>query len=110
MPGTEPMIWISIYPRRRPEHLGTVPSFLDPKHSRSAAEQWRRSGTPPARSCYVLSRRWHSDRERCRERARYLNQIGLPDNAIVYVTSAPPEGIEWLTPQTETPKVGYSDL
>ena len=40
----------------------------------------------------------------------YLNQIGLPDNAIVYVTSAPPEGIEWLTPQTETPKVGYSDL
>jgi hypothetical protein len=27
----------------------------------------------------------------------YLNQIGLPDNAIVYVTSAPPEGIKWLT-------------
>jgi hypothetical protein len=35
----------------------------------------------------------------------YLNQIGLPDNAIVYVTSAPPEGIEWLTPQTAS-KVG----
>lgn len=27
----------------------------------------------------------------------YLNQIGLPDNAIIYVTSAPPQGIEWLT-------------
>lgn len=27
----------------------------------------------------------------------YLNQIGLPDSAIIYVTSAPPEGIEWLT-------------
>ncbi|ARQ57961.1 crotonase/enoyl-CoA hydratase family protein [Rhizobium sp. Kim5] len=28
----------------------------------------------------------------------YLNQLGLPDTAIAYVTSAPPEGIEWLTP------------
>jgi len=27
----------------------------------------------------------------------YLNQIGLPENAIIYVTSAPPEGIEWLS-------------
>lgn len=27
----------------------------------------------------------------------YLNQIALPDTAIVYVTSAPPEGIEWLS-------------
>jgi hypothetical protein len=29
----------------------------------------------------------------------YLNQIGMPEAAIVYVTSAPPEGIDWLTPQ-----------
>jgi hypothetical protein len=29
----------------------------------------------------------------------YLNQIGLPDAAIIYVTSAPPEGIDWLTPE-----------
>ncbi|AVA26057.1 crotonase/enoyl-CoA hydratase family protein (plasmid) [Rhizobium sp. NXC24] len=27
----------------------------------------------------------------------YLNQMGLSENAVVYVTSAPPEGIEWLT-------------
>ncbi|MEY9783968.1 hypothetical protein ABIA23_005435 [Sinorhizobium fredii] len=27
----------------------------------------------------------------------YLNQIGLPDSAVVYVTSAPPEGIDWLS-------------
>lgn len=27
----------------------------------------------------------------------YLNQLGLPENVIEYVTSAPPEGIEWLT-------------
>lgn len=32
----------------------------------------------------------------------YLNQIGLPDNAIIYVTSAPPEGIEWLTADKAT--------
>ncbi|NTI41426.1 hypothetical protein [Rhizobium rhizogenes] len=37
----------------------------------------------------------------------YLNQIGLPDNAIIYVTSAPPEGIEWLT-AVNAPKVGIS--
>jgi hypothetical protein len=29
----------------------------------------------------------------------YLNQIGMPETAIVYVTSAPPEGIDWLTPE-----------
>jgi hypothetical protein len=27
----------------------------------------------------------------------YLNQLGIGDKAVVYVTSAPPEGIEWLT-------------
>ncbi|MDR9821116.1 hypothetical protein RJJ63_17780 [Rhizobium hidalgonense] len=27
----------------------------------------------------------------------YLNQLGLSDTAIAYVTSAPPEGIAWLT-------------
>jgi hypothetical protein len=27
----------------------------------------------------------------------YLNQIGLSPDAIVFVTSAPPEGMEWLT-------------
>jgi len=27
----------------------------------------------------------------------YLNQLGLSQRAIVFVTSAPPEGIEWLT-------------
>ncbi|WP_064710690.1 hypothetical protein [Rhizobium bangladeshense] len=27
----------------------------------------------------------------------YLNQLGLPETAIAYVTSAPPEGIAWLT-------------
>ncbi len=37
----------------------------------------------------------------------YLNQIGLPDNAIIYVTSAPPEGIEWLTADKAT-TVGIS--
>lgn len=30
----------------------------------------------------------------------YLNQIGLSQRAIVYVTSAPPKGMEWLSPQT----------
>ena len=29
----------------------------------------------------------------------YLNEIGLSQNAIVFVTSAPPEGMEWLTPE-----------
>lgn len=37
----------------------------------------------------------------------YLNQIGLPDNAIIYVTSAPPEGIEWLTAD-KGPTVGIT--
>lgn len=37
----------------------------------------------------------------------YLNQIGLPENAVVYVTSAPPEGIEWLTIEKAT-RVGIS--
>ena len=27
----------------------------------------------------------------------YLNQIGLSQAAVVYITSAPPEGMEWLT-------------
>jgi hypothetical protein len=26
----------------------------------------------------------------------YLNQLGLPSSAIVYITSAPPEGMQWL--------------
>jgi hypothetical protein len=26
----------------------------------------------------------------------YLNQIGLPTSAVVYITSAPPEGMQWL--------------
>lgn len=30
----------------------------------------------------------------------YLNQLGLSDKAVVYVTSAPPEGVEWLTAET----------
>lgn len=30
----------------------------------------------------------------------YLNQLALSDKAIVFVTSAPPEGIEWLTSNT----------
>ncbi|MDO1585637.1 hypothetical protein [Rhizobium oryzicola] len=30
----------------------------------------------------------------------YLNQLGLSDRAVVYVTSAPPEGVEWLTAET----------
>ena len=29
----------------------------------------------------------------------YLNQLGLSEGAVVFVTSAPPEGIEWLTPE-----------
>ncbi|MCA1443247.1 hypothetical protein I6F07_24095 [Ensifer sp. IC4062] len=37
----------------------------------------------------------------------YLNQNGLPDNAIIYVTSAPPEGIEWLTAD-KAPAAGIS--
>jgi hypothetical protein len=27
----------------------------------------------------------------------YLNQLGLPASAIVYITSAPPEGMQWLS-------------
>ena len=27
----------------------------------------------------------------------YLNQLGLPSSAIVYITDAPPEGIQWLS-------------
>lgn len=30
----------------------------------------------------------------------YLNQLSLPENAIVFVTTAPPEGMEWLTPES----------
>ncbi len=30
----------------------------------------------------------------------YLNQLGLSDKAVVYVTSAPPEGVEWLSAET----------
>lgn len=37
----------------------------------------------------------------------YLNQLGLSDNAIVYVTSAPPEGVEWLT-QENADQVGIA--
>jgi len=41
----------------------------------------------------------------------YLNQIGLPDNAIIYVTSAPPEGIEWLTAaKASTVGISYEAL
>lgn len=29
----------------------------------------------------------------------YLNQLGLGEKAVVFVTTAPPEGIEWLTPE-----------
>lgn len=35
----------------------------------------------------------------------YLNQMGLSDRAIVYVTSAPPEGVEWLS-QENADQVG----
>jgi hypothetical protein len=28
----------------------------------------------------------------------YLGKIGLPDRAVIYVTSAPPEGMTWLSP------------
>lgn len=37
----------------------------------------------------------------------YLNQIGMPETAIIYVTSAPPEGIDWLTPE-KAGQVGIS--
>ncbi|MBB5574144.1 MULTISPECIES: hypothetical protein [Rhizobium] len=37
----------------------------------------------------------------------YLDQIGLPEAAIIYVTTAPPEGIEWLTPEKAT-RVGIA--
>ncbi len=37
----------------------------------------------------------------------YLNQLGLSDRAIVYVTSAPPEGVEWLT-QENADQVGIA--
>ena len=30
----------------------------------------------------------------------YLNQLGMSEKAVIYVTSAPPEGIEWLTSDT----------
>ena len=30
----------------------------------------------------------------------YLNQLSLPEDAIVYVTTAPPEGMEWLNPDS----------
>lgn len=30
----------------------------------------------------------------------YLNQLGVNDKAVIYVTSAPPEGVEWLTTET----------
>ncbi|WP_042778667.1 hypothetical protein [Sinorhizobium fredii] len=30
----------------------------------------------------------------------YLNQLGLNDKAVFYITSAPPEGVEWLTANT----------
>jgi hypothetical protein len=35
----------------------------------------------------------------------YLGKIGLPDRAVIYVTSAPPEGITWLSP-TDAEKMG----
>ncbi|MBV7518963.1 hypothetical protein [Ensifer sp. ENS12] len=37
----------------------------------------------------------------------YLNQLGLNDRAVVYITSAPPEGVEWLTADTAS-AVGIS--
>jgi hypothetical protein len=35
----------------------------------------------------------------------YLGKIGLPDRAVIYVTSAPPEGMTWLSP-TDAESVG----
>ncbi len=41
----------------------------------------------------------------------YLNQLGLSDKAVVYVTSAPPEGVEWLTSQTAASVgIGYETI
>ncbi|MDX1010508.1 hypothetical protein GOE08_27130 [Sinorhizobium medicae] len=41
----------------------------------------------------------------------YLNQLGLSDRAVVYVTSAPPEGVEWLTAQTAASVgIGYESI
>ncbi len=41
----------------------------------------------------------------------YLNQLGLSDKAVVYVTSAPPEGVEWLTEQTAASVgIGYDSI
>lgn len=41
----------------------------------------------------------------------YLNQLGLNDKAVVYVTSAPPEGVEWLTAQTASSVgIGYEAI
>ncbi|MBY3249893.1 hypothetical protein HFN72_34915 [Rhizobium laguerreae] len=41
----------------------------------------------------------------------YLNQLGLNDKAVVYVTSAPPEGVEWLTAQTAASVgIGYEPI
>jgi hypothetical protein len=37
----------------------------------------------------------------------YLNQIGLSQEAVIFVTSAPPEGIEWLTNANAT-QIGIS--
>lgn len=37
----------------------------------------------------------------------YLNQIGLSQDAIVFVTSAPPEGMEWLTVE-KADRIGVS--
>lgn len=41
----------------------------------------------------------------------YLNQLGMNDKAVIYVTSAPPEGVEWLTPQTAASVgIGYEPI
>lgn len=41
----------------------------------------------------------------------YLNQLGLSDKAVVYVTSAPPDGVEWLTAQTAASVgIGYEAI
>lgn len=41
----------------------------------------------------------------------YLNQLGLSDTAVVYVTSAPPEGVEWLTPENAVSAgIGYEAI
>ena len=41
----------------------------------------------------------------------YLNQLGLNDKAVFYVTSAPPEGVEWLTAQTAASVgIGYESI